>query len=515
MISLINRRIKVKGGAALILLVTALCLNVSCKKMLDVESSRLATENGHWTTLLDTRSGLMATYGLMRAALADNNAHWLWGEFRNGDFASTSRSDLAAITNGNLNASYPLLQNVSNWRAFYAVINSASLLIERAPDVLAADKRYTQINYKVDVAQARALRAFAYFYMVRIWGDVPLITSSHDDGSFETKARTEQAKVLAYAESELIAAAKDLPYIYGSLTNDLFPGLYYGYDSDRWKGALFTKISAYAVLAHIAAWQSHYIDAAVYTDFIMTNYAKANIAYSTITDLTSATGIFDGASNNPIICFGFNDLYGESTTNGHIEQLVLAAPLITKQTPDLYVPKDTIATVFTDPNDQRFGLDTISGLSRTNYFVNYSGETPVFSKIKVLKGGSTNGNFAVYSSNIIFTRLEEIALLRAEALAVIGQRQDAIGLLNIVKNSRGITGFADAPGKDLVKEIFDERRRELMGEAWRWYDEVRYNKIKGNNTAFNTLLNKNGIYWPIATEVLNANSLLTQNSYWK
>ena len=515
MITFINRHIQANRTTGILLLVVALCLNVSCRKALDVDSSRLAKEDGHWTTLQDTRSGLMGTYALMRAALADNDAHWLWGEFRNGDFASTSRSDLKAIVSGDLNATYPLMQDITNWRGFYAVINSASLLIERAPDVLAADKRYTQINYKVDVAQARALRAFAYFYMVRIWGDVPLITSSHDDGSFQSKPRTDQAKVLVYAASELTAAAKDLPYIYGAIDNDLLPGLYYGYDADRWKGALFTKISAYAILAHIAAWQSNYLDAAVYTDFIMKNYAKSNIAYSTITDLTGSDGIFNGASSNPIICFGFNDLYGESTANGHIEQLVLAAPLIIKQTPDLYVPKDTIATAFTDLNDQRFGLDTISGLSRTNYFVNYSGETPVFSKIKVLKGGSTNGNFAIYSSNIIFTRLEELTLLRAEALTVLGQRQDAINLLNVIKKSRGVATFADGPGKDLIKEIFDERRRELMGEAWRWYDQVRYNKIKGNNAAFNNLINQKGIYWPIATEVLNANSLLTQNSYWK
>lgn len=492
----------------------ALCLTVSCKKALDVPSSRLANEDGHWTTLQDTRSGLMATYGLMRVAMAENNAHWLWGELRKGDFNASSRSDLKSIVSSDLNASYPLLQNITNWRKFYAVINSASLLIERASEVLKADVRYTEPNYKVDVAQARALRAFAYFYMVRIWGDVPLITASHD-GTFQMKPRTDQTKVLAYAESELIAAARDLPYIYGQENNELLPGLYYGYNSDRWRGALFTKISAYAILSHIAAWQSHYIDAAVYTDFIMTNYSKANIGYTTTTDLTAADGIFNGQSDEQIVCFGFNDVYGESTVNGHIEQLVLAAPLIARQTPDIYVSKDSIAAAFTDLNDQRFGLDTLSGLPRTNYFVNYSGETPVFSKIKVLRGGSTNGNFAIYSSNLLFTRLEELVLLRAEALAVLGQSIDAATLLNTIRKNRGLGSFTEGPGKDLIREIFEERRRELMGEGWRWYDLIRYNKIKKTDPAFMALINSKGIYWPIAKEVLNANTTLVQNSYWK
>jgi hypothetical protein len=513
MISFLNKNIQF-NRTLVIILVAVLGLNVSCKKVLEIDSSRLSGEEGHWKSLQDTRSGLMSTYGLMRAALADNNAHWLWGELRNGDFTASSRSDLKVIVDGNLNASFPLLQKISSWRAFYAVINNASLFIERAPEVLKADIRYTEPNYKVDVAQARALRAFAYFYMVRIWGDVPLITASHD-GSFEMKARTEQSKVLAFAESELIAAAKDLPYVYGAEGDDLLPGLYYGYGIDRWQGALFTKISAYAVLAHIAAWQSHYIDASVYTEFVMDNYSKANAGYSTTLELTSADGIFNAQSYKQIIAFGFNDLYGESTANGHIEELVLAAPLVSRQTPDLYVSKDTISSAFKDLSDQRFGLDTISGLPRTNYFVNYSSAVPIFSKIKVLRGGSTNGNFAVYSSSIIFTRLEELALLRAEALAVLGQRINAFNLLNIIKKSRGGNGLTDGPGTDLIKEIFAERRRELMGEGWRWYDQIRYNKIQNNNAAFLNLINQKGIYWPISKEVLNSNSKLVQNSYWK
>ncbi len=513
MISFVNKNIPFDRSLMAILLVV-IGMNISCKKGLDIESGRLAKEESHWTSLQDTRSGLMATYSLMRSAMAENNAHWLWGELRAGDFSATNRSDLKVIINQDLKASFPLLQQITTWRGFYAVINSASLLIERSPEVLKADVRYTEPNYKVDVAQARALRAFAYFYMVRIWGDVPLITSSHD-GSFQMKSRTEQSKVLSYAESELIAAAKDLPYIYGEENNEVLPGFYYGYGVDRWRGALLTKISAYALLAHIAAWQSHYIDVSVYTDFIMTNYAKAGIGYSTTTQLTAADGIFNGQSNSQVISFGFSDVYGESTANGHIEQLVLAAPLIARQTPDLYVSKDSISSVFTDLNDQRFGLDTISGLPRTNYFVNYSGEIPVFSKIKVLRGGSTNGNFAIYSSNIIFTRLEELVLLRAEALAVLNQRLDAITLLNIVKKSRGVATITDAPNRDIILEIFSERRRELMGEGWRWYDQIRYHKIQNNNPAFMRLISEEGIYWPIAKEVLNANNKLEQNSYWK
>jgi hypothetical protein len=278
MISFVNKNNRFKKAKAFLLLTVVICISSSCKKMLDVGSDRLAPEEVQWSNLQDTRSGLMGIYGLTRAALADNNAHWLWGELRMGDFTATNRSDLKAIVGSNLNASYPLMQDISNWRRFYAVINSASLFIERSGEVLKKDPRYSVPNNKVDVAQARALRAFAYFYIARIWGDVPLITSSHD-GNFEMKPRTAQSKVLGYAESELIAAAKDLPYVYGVDGDPILPGLYYGYSNGRWTGSLFTKLSAYALLAHISAWQSHYIDTSVYTDFIMQNYAKARADY--------------------------------------------------------------------------------------------------------------------------------------------------------------------------------------------------------------------------------------------
>src|SRR3546814_813945 len=120
---------------------------------------------------------------------------------------------------------------------------------------------------KVDIAQIRFLRAFAYFYMVRIWGDVPLITGSHD-GSFENQPRADFQKVLAFAENEMKEAALDLPYKY-SANDEQQPGDYYNESESRWAGALARKLSAYAVLAHMAAWQGNYPEAANYTNFVM------------------------------------------------------------------------------------------------------------------------------------------------------------------------------------------------------------------------------------------------------
>ncbi|SHG97967.1 RagB/SusD family nutrient uptake outer membrane protein [Pedobacter caeni] len=520
MIYFINRNTIFNKAVITVLLIAVISMNFSCKKALDVQSTRLSTEKTQWTTLEDGLSGLLGMYALMRTAMASNNTHWLMGELRLGDFQATSRSDLKAIIRGDLKASYPIMNEITNWRRFYSVINSTSLFIERSGEILAKDKRYTKVNNDVDIAQARALRAFAYFYMVRIWGDVPLITSSHD-GQFEEHAKTDQKKVLAFAEAELLAAAKVLPIYYG-LNDPQLPGDYYGRNRDSWNGVLLTKISAYSILSHLSAWQGRYVDTEVYTKFVMDNYQKdgsqSSPRYISMDDLTE-NGFYSPFAFKrgvQIVGFAFEYGNGEATANGHIEQLTLAAPLIRKPVPDMFVPKDTIRSAFKDLKDLRFGLDTVTKLYRTNYFLNYNTEMPIFKKINVRQNGDlgNDGTFAVFSSAVLFTRLEEITLLRAEALAVLGARNEAIDALNTASSRRGATGFSNTSNADVIDAIFAERRRELMGEGWRWYDLVRYNRIKRNNPAFNRLLDENGIYWPISRDVLNANKLIVQNSYW-
>lgn len=508
-----------------LMLATGLVLFMgACNKQLDIKSSRQADEQGHWDSYEDARAGLIGLYGLLRAAVADNNAHWMWGELRNGDFQPVSRPDLKAVVEGNLNASFPTIEAVTNWRRFYAVINASNLFIERVAGCR-VDQRYTESYYKLDIAQARAIRAFTYFYMARIWGDVPLIVNTKE-GSFDELPRTSQATVLSFAEQELIQAAPSLPFLYSGVDPAaLYPNNYYGYSASQWLNAPITRLAAYATLAHIAAWQGRYIDVAVYTEFVVNNATKSSLSLSSTSSLVST--LFNGGSGgnyNQLIGFSFRNNLGETSSEGHIEQLTLANTTLypmSKQLPEIYVPKDSIASIFPRANgitDQRFGVDiaSVQQTVYTNYFENYSSAVPVFKKIRVVNGNTgTAGQFAVFNSSIVFTRLEEIKLLRAEALAVLGQTDDAYLELNGVRSLRGLPSVSPAPFRDLLTEVFAERRRELLGEGWRWYDLVRFNRLKRTNPAFNNLIDRGGIYWPISQEVLNRNSKITQNTYWQ
>lgn len=528
--------------------IIALTFSSSCKKIDEVQSSHLQTDAQNWKTAADGRTNLFGAYGLMRSALASDNTQWLMGDLRKGDFLSTGREDLNAIIDGRLNASYPIIERLSNWRRFYAVINACSIFIERSGEIVANDARYTKLNNQVDIAQAKTLRALAYFYLVRTWGDVPLLTSSND-GQFIKLPRTSQARVLSFCKTDLMEAAQVLPFRYGD-TDPILPGLYYGDNLEQWQGAAFTRISAYCLLAHIAAWEQNYIDCEVYTKFVLDNYPKlgnggtGTARYLAINELTATYPDATSTAVNPFAYkrqtqfIGFSFEYGSSsaTTTGHIEELTLAQPIIPKTKPEIFVPKDSIRLIFTDPRDVRFGVDSVATkdawrndkyatVYQPYYFTNYSSERPIFSKIRSIGQAKETGNFLMYSSAILFTRLEEITLLRAEALAVLGQRGEAINALNRAAQLRGTSPFLESSTADLMTAIFAERRRELMGEGWRWYDIIRYHRIKnpsgpfmyknGASLTFAQAQSMGAIYWPVAQEIINNNPLVKQNAFWQ
>lgn len=514
------------------LTVAVLAIPTACSKIDDVSSTRLASEATNWKTLEDAKANLMSIYGLMRSATVADNGHWLMGDLRNGDFSITNRSDLKAITKNQLNASYPVIERITNWRRFYAGINAASLFIERSGEIVKLDPRYTKLNNDVDIAQARMLRAYAYFYMSRIWGDVPLITSSHD-GDFLKTERTSKEKVLGFATSELLEVAKIVPFRYGG-TDPIFPGQYYGGGWATWNGNVWTRLSAYIILAHIAAWQGNYIDAANYSKFVLDNQSTqyyvdgANpldyINMDALTENQNNYSPFAYKRATVMVGFPFEAGNGLSTANGHIEQLTLASPFIPKSKPEMFVSKDSIIKIFNDPKDLRFSRDMTTGYYRTNYFYGFESELPIFNKIKVIYPSNTSGNVTLFSSSLVFSRMEEITLLRAEALAALGDIDGAYTALNKACNLRGIT-YTTQNSPDILKAIFDERRKELMGEGWRWYDIIRYQRLKNSNQpffekdgkklSFKEFEEKGGIYWPVAQSVINANSAITQNPFWQ
>jgi hypothetical protein len=91
--------------------------------------------------------------------------------------APTGTSTTETAQNSDLNNLYGLVydgrtQHIINyWNGLYRVIANANLVLDRVPAITPMDAN----QKKKVLGEAQFLRAWAYFYLVRLWGDVPLI----------------------------------------------------------------------------------------------------------------------------------------------------------------------------------------------------------------------------------------------------------------------------------------------------------------------------------------------------
>lgn len=105
----------------------------------------------------------------------------------------TMRSDElnfnTALNNNNLNQIYSANIQTTNtyagWGDLYSVINRCNLVIDKSASVMDIDPNYLEGDHLNNVAQMKALRALAYFYLVRVFRDVPLILEPYKKSSQE------------------------------------------------------------------------------------------------------------------------------------------------------------------------------------------------------------------------------------------------------------------------------------------------------------------------------------------
>ncbi|WP_298736939.1 RagB/SusD family nutrient uptake outer membrane protein [uncultured Chitinophaga sp.] len=488
---------------ASLLLLWIATLGAGCSKMLDQPSKRALTEENMWQNKNDARAATYGCYGLLRAALVNENAHWVYGDMRGGDFQVTRRSDLQALTDNNLNASFATMDQWRDWRRFYAAINQCNVTIEKLPEVTKRDYRYSVNDMELDRSQVRFLRAFLYYYIVRIWGDVPLVTSV-PNGNFTPVPRENWQKVLDFAIQEAQAAAYGLPWKYDGRSPEQ-QGDYQGQGEGHHTNISATRGMAHTLLAHLYAWKGDYTNALLHTRTVIDNQGLTGYNFVSTADLTRLDGSFRGRGLSNIFQVDMNFDHAEFSTTGQLEDWTLRAPDIPKSESEIYVPKDSILGIYSEANDQR----------ATMFFSQLNDAFPVFYKMKQVNSAVKNPTLRFYSSAIIIFRYEELYLLQAECKARLGIA-DAIGDLNSIRTRRGLKALPGNPSADaLLDAIFLERRRELIGEGWYWYDLVHFNKVAQFTGLSQQDVNNGAVYWPLSKSALASNSALVQNNFWK
>ena len=101
------------------------------------------------------------------------------------------------------------------WGSLYRMIFRADVVIDRA-NAWNPTNPADQQNVKQYIAEVKFLRDYAYFNIVNLWGNAPLITSYDSVLTSNYAPRAPAASIWAFIESDLASAIPDLPVVYGA-----------------------------------------------------------------------------------------------------------------------------------------------------------------------------------------------------------------------------------------------------------------------------------------------------------
>lgn len=303
------------------------------------------------------------------------------------------------------------------------------------------------------LGEAKFMRAFCYFYLVNLYGDVPLVLTT-DYKQSTLLARTSKDQVYQQIISDL-KDAQDLlseKYLNGSLTA-------YSGTPEKVRP---TKWAATALLARAYLYTQKWSDAEAQATSVINN--------STTFSLDTLNGVFLKNSKEAIWQLQpvRNGVYS-NTLEGVIFKLPSTGP--TSSSYPVYLSNNLLNSF--ELNDQRKSKWTDSVV------VSISGVATAFYYPFKYKIGQVNTAVAEYS---MVLRLAEQYLIRAEARAQQNNLPNAIADLDVIRKRAGLPLIANInPGisqSALLDKILHERQVELFTEwGHRWLDIKRTGKV--------------------------------------
>ena len=181
--------------------IAVIALLFSCKK-LDLAPTDRFTELTFWQSSENVNNALNNIYGGIY-----NSSNVFYNEAMS-DNAFTKlgvNTGADAIASGNFTASLPRFQN--DWAFYFSGIKFCNIFLENI------DKN-TTLNVKTKErmkAEARFVRAWHHFNLMKWWGDVPLLSKDITGDEAKIIPRSPKADVLAFILAELDAASSALP----------------------------------------------------------------------------------------------------------------------------------------------------------------------------------------------------------------------------------------------------------------------------------------------------------------
>lgn len=483
-----------KKHIAALYFLAALTLS-SCEKYLELEpaSQSIAVDNtGADSVYFKTASEVEAA---LAGAYSDfKNEYYQLDYYVNGDaqaddaYAGGDNPDNFQIDDYRLDATN---RNVSrDWAYLYSTIGKTNTILNNIDAV--ADPALTDGRKEEIIGEAAFIRAFMYFQLVQLWGDVPLQLQ---------EVKSISADKLDEIYSIIFPARSPREEIYAQIITDLETALIRAPATAPHKGYVTTG-AVNAVLAKVYATQEPHDWEKV------RQYCDAVIAggYSLLPDYEQ---LWDNANENSAESI-FEINYTGGAADGNWGTKIFRG-LDWKK---FNLPSNDLVAAFDAENDQIRKNASVIFLDVTGKWSDAhwpQTQYPFINKWRNFQEGS--------DQNYIFIRLADILLLKAEALNELGDPEGAATLVDQIRERVNLPPTTASSQAEMRRAIEKERRLELAFEGHRWYDLKRtgraievMNNAKGpNGQPLGYNLTPERLLWPIPQAELDKNSKLIQN----
>lgn len=424
------------------LYILALLLFSACSDFLDLAPEHANNVSTFYQTPGDFNLALMSVYSQAQNFI--NNSQWLEVLSDNSEitFQSAGISDLE-IDQVEVSSDNTHLGGM--WQPSYFGIAYTNTILNRIDDVAFGDPARKD-QYR---GEAHFMRAWNYFNLVRIFGEIPISTQE-----------------ITGPEQEYDRSLRPVSEIYDLIISDLQEAralLPVSYGNTRGRA---TQGAAVALLGKVFLTQGRFNEAASELATVINGVTDGTYDYGLVEDYASLFSQSNGNLKESLFEIEFISGVGEGNRiGGHAlpapEGSGRSAP--PQELVELYLPEDIRgpATAIED------------GSAPYAAFV-----FNMFSKY--FDPGIVDYNDG--SANFLVIRYSDVLLMYAEALNEIGYGDAlAFDALNQVRTRAGLASLTEAELPDqqafrLAVEL--ERRLEFANERQRWFDLVRTGRVQ-------------------------------------